>query len=68
MLLTEQEAKSKWCPMVRYNWNAPNNTAGINRNEGNLNNCIASRCMMWRGDYYKNGAGYCGLSGKPEVE
>jgi hypothetical protein len=68
MYLTEEEAKKKGCPMA-------------------LENCVASKCMMWRSGThcvkasethrsgelkvaYKQvphpeGAGYCGLAGKP---
>lgn len=46
-MLTEDEAKKKWCPMVR-----AGNEAGCNRNEsdasGRLDRCIASECMMWQ--------------------
>lgn len=56
MLLTEDEAKTKWCPHVRH----PDEVGGtFNRgrveplndhehNDGTLCNCIASACMAWR--------------------
>ena len=70
MLLTEEEAKTKWCPMARLQ-----DVGGTYNRCGPAADlyCIASACMMWRkatlnnGDYYKNGAGYCGLASKPEV-
>jgi len=43
--MTEEEAKTKWCPMVR-----AGNEAGCNRNgsEGApITNCLASECMWW---------------------
>jgi hypothetical protein len=62
--MTEQEAKSKWCPMVRFQigpqdatWQG---TAYDNRGQA-MNGwstclCIASECMMWREDRnYSNG-------------
>ena len=76
--MTEDEAKTKWCPMVR-----AGNEAGCNRKDA-TDKCIASDCMMWRtsctryfdkGKYYDRDetgtgqwvetGGYCGLAGKP---
>ena len=67
--MTEEEAKTKWCPMVR-----AGNEAGCNRQDAS-DKCIASGCMMWRdyADRIRNpiipdemkGHGYCGLAGKP---
>ncbi len=63
MILTEEEARTKWCPhdkTERYN-----NFAAHNR-------CIASDCMAWRWakpidefDGTVVRTGYCGLAGKP---
>ena len=76
--MTEDEAKTKWCPMVRFN------DAGCNRDNQVKNGhnrpyykCVASSCMMWRssftGEYgaavvttkAEEGHGWCGLAGKP---
>jgi hypothetical protein len=72
--MTEEEAKQKWCPMVRYYdrnsemaYNAWYDTSG---GEGRCK-CIGSACMMWRWDVDKCRKGpevdhgYCGLAGKP---
>lgn len=43
-MLTEEEAKTKWCPLARYDDN-------INRdgtNDAEFSPCIASACMAWR--------------------
>jgi hypothetical protein len=73
MLITEQEASAKWCPMVRsleITWPEEQSVAKGPFNEGprpqgNVS-CIASRCMMWR-ERGKNDdgepVGYCGLAG-----
>lgn len=45
--MTEDEAKTKWCPMVRYK---SINGEGINRWDSftdSLSRCIGSDCMMW---------------------
>ena len=71
--MTEDEAKSKWCPMVRIHeqpaeGKGPNmyayNRPGI---MGQMT-CIASECMAWRWQKeYGDGKteGYCGLAGTP---
>lgn len=51
--MTEDEAKTKWCPMVRYR---SVNGEGINRwvsaDDAQLSpdpsKCLGSGCMMWR--------------------
>ncbi len=69
--MTEEEAKTKWCPMVR----------DVRMTNGNLEigsgYCKASGCMMWKigpkavpvkGPYdvsIEIQTGYCGLGGKP---
>lgn len=52
--MTEQEAKTKWCPHVRDTLIQERGVVaelrpGINSNNGNREkyNCIASDCMMW---------------------
>jgi len=47
--LTEEEAKTKWCPMVRLH--AGNGAVCNVYSDGDIpefSNCIASDCMMWR--------------------
>jgi hypothetical protein len=49
--MTEQEAKTKWCPMVRYSADAePSANLWYFGKQGRDErvNCIASDCMMWR--------------------
>ncbi len=59
--MTEDEAKTKWCPMVRTGL-----TAGMAVNQHTNDEvygetrCVASECMMWR-EY--RGNGWCGLAG-----
>jgi hypothetical protein len=73
--VTEDEAKTKWCPMTRQAAN--NGIAFSNKpdNHASMVNCIGSACMAWRRletDPNKPlpieermTAGYCGLAGKP---
>ena len=63
--MTENEAKTKWCPMVNRAGDRGNRTAdGVT-----MGRCVASGCMMWRttlhGTEGKVYEGYCGLAGKP---
>lgn len=48
--MTEDEAKTKWCPMIQVTAVQHFNDVeyGDNRGDGDSNhNCIASDCMMW---------------------
>lgn len=71
--MTEEEAKTKWCPHVRY---VSSRGEGINRWQSGMDaqynpehaRCIGSACMAWRKiegprDYAEHG--FCGLAGKP---
>lgn len=73
--MTEDEAKTKWCPMVQVTAAQHFNDVEYGDNRGNGDedhNCIASNCMMWRWDELfrtqkekDNGIklyGYCGLT------
>lgn len=73
MTYTEEEAKTKWCPAIRFSG------AGTATDQDWLTNragsygetaftCIGSDCMAWRWKTYSDpttGIGYCGLAGKP---
>ena len=78
MLLTEEEARTKWCPHVRdLNDESSGNTAyNFSTKEGRnpeFARCIASDCTQWRWhcspenvdvpEYGQKPTGYCGLSG-----
>jgi len=64
--MTEDEAKTKWCPMVRTGLTvgmAVNHHVDMNPGGQGVHDetrCIASGCMMWR-EY--RGNGWCGLAG-----
>ena len=76
--MTETEAKTKWCPMVRHVTYSGESEGGFNRathiDAGVNLNCVGSACMMWRvspfDKQYVDGVmvtvqcGYCGLVGK----
>jgi hypothetical protein len=67
--MTEEEAKTKWCP--------PTAASSID-GDTHAGDCIGSRCMAWRWlhkagkdendqpNYYAGPwQGYCGLAGRP---
>lgn len=66
--MTEDEAKTRWCPMYPVGVDL-RVTASTNLQY--RSNCIGAACMMWRWDHFrKNGEpfntnGYCGIAGKP---
>lgn len=80
-MLTEDEAKTKWCPLVRvlefedkhagagktYEWVA----AAVNRSASDIisNSCVAAKCMFWRWSQQdREGVptGFCGAAGLPK--
>lgn len=77
-MMTEDEAKTKWCPHVRLTLGESGTDVSWNRifqNDGSITargcNCIASQCMSWRSvvNPHPNCSGiphgYCGLAGAP---
>lgn len=78
--MTEEEAKTKWCPMVKYDLGRSVNRDACYDNAGT--HCVGSACMMWRWDaitpeekrqlrVYGDSTGpllaipgFCGLAGK----
>jgi len=52
--MTEDEVKTKWCPMVRFTRDS-NGTLWDNRADNNGRpTCIASECMWWVWDEYED--------------
>jgi hypothetical protein len=66
--MTEEQARTKWCPMVRFQHQLGTNRDACFDHAGT--HCIGSDCMMWRWDVEacREGPevdhGYCGLAGK----
>lgn len=66
--MTEDEAKTKWCPFVRVVIGPDNPTwqGGMLTNRGAIpadnrdTLCIGSQCMAWR--WTRSPDGFCGLS------
>jgi hypothetical protein len=80
MMLPEEQAKTKWCPLVRYVHDGEDVTSNRDVNftplHGEPTNCLGSDCMAWRWtqpmfdgpDSYisePGPKGYCGLAGLP---
>lgn len=74
--MTEDEAKTKWCPMFRVSnagaggsqYSSTSFETKTNRNFISNPQCLASGCMAWRWDYDQYGdatEGFCGLAGRP---
>jgi hypothetical protein len=70
----EDEAKQKWCPMVRTVNHHIGVRGGLHHDEMRSGDvCIASNCMMWRWDTEEKFGnrvlsevnGHCGLAGNP---
>lgn len=79
MLLTEKEARTKWCPFAisairRYEDSATVVNRRIGSGKPDVDCfCIATDCMMWRAtsvvkDSETVKMGYCGLAGEPREE
>jgi hypothetical protein len=75
MQITEEEARQRWCPVVRVDGsNRVHNTLQDGFVNADLSyRCIASECMAWRehhielshGHVDHTKRGYCGLAGQP---
>lgn len=73
-LLTEKEARTKWCPMTRtgaYTDRGAVQAVTVNRDPRDEAQeacaCLASDCAMWRwhGPRHRDRLGFCGLAGAP---
>lgn len=72
--MTEDEAKTKWCPMVNGNRDISGARISKEPGAGNIwNCCIGSNCMMWRyshpeyirrNEEDKQLSGFCGIAGR----
>lgn len=60
MILTEEEAKKKVCPILEAR-------SHFRKASSSPELCIGAKCMMWRwGDQKaKEPTGHCGMAGKP---
>ena len=73
MLLSEEAAKLKWCPMARIERHGAGVNVGVFRDKNgheieDAASCIASDCAMWRIGDHPLRYGYCGLAGIPVAE
>ena len=59
MILTEKEARAKWCPQTMPSYDP--------MKAESPRNCEGTDCFAWRWDDPKQPrCGYCGLAGKPK--
>lgn len=67
MLVSETEAREKWCPFARVLKHTGSAAAAVNRTnqENLLGTCLGSQCMAWRFGVLDDVNGYCGLAGQP---
>lgn len=67
MIVTEEEARTKWCPEVRLTDASGSNYGVISNRDIGVRHeyCIASKCMWWRWTTEDETFGYCGKAGKP---
>jgi hypothetical protein len=72
-MVTEEEAKKRWCPFARVVRSSTGAMTSVNRDGPHPDPralCIASECMAWRAVADPNSGGvvrgYCGLSGPPQ--
>lgn len=78
MLLSESDARKKWCPMVRVEGNnrIHNTLTDGFQNAERTYHCIANDCMAWREYHlsFMHGSeplekhGYCGVAGRPVAD
>lgn len=53
-MMTEEEAKKRWCPFVRAVYANASGMAAVNRDGKRMHPgaaCIASECMAWRWEF-----------------
>lgn len=63
MIVTEKEAKTKWCPMVNLVEGSVLGDHEYNRPaEHNHPYCIITACMAWNQDVHRGDKGSCGLA------
>lgn len=65
--MTEEEAKTKWCPFARIPFYATSGTLTVNRDRSGsvAARCVGSECMAWRQLVEALNTGFCGLAGSP---
>lgn len=68
MMLTEDEAKTKWCPMVRHDMDGGFNRFHSDGTAPASATCIGSACMMWRWNEYTDQYRHYRHSEPPEGE
>ena len=67
MLLTEEQARQKWCPFATTTSLSGGRIFDTRGESKGFTLCIASACMAWRWvNPNTSSLGFCGLAGTPE--
>ena len=75
MIVTDQEARQKWCPFAMAAGSYEDKPAGtgittFNRSDsGHADKncmCLGSDCMAWRWHDERNKTGFCGVARRPK--
>lgn len=68
-IMTEEEAKKKWCPLARIVTRIDEDLVVANRVAGEIPFCVGSHCMFWRWSHQDNDGmptGFCGGATLPK--
>lgn len=65
MILTETEAKTRWCPFAHYSHEHNRGTKNKEPIPSIGARCLGSGCMLWRWSSLTDQTGFCGMGTHP---